>query len=119
MTGQIIHFQVHRDLKRGRLYHEQPVPRGTSPRRAGRSLEQQVKRITQLLEELQELADKSGGFPPEALGQARATIENARKVLRPQPAPIAGLDDDFEADPQPRIDDEKLERMYRDLNRDV
>jgi hypothetical protein len=27
--------------------------------------------------------------------------------------------DEVEGDPQPEVDDERLERMYRDLNRDA
>jgi hypothetical protein len=57
MTGEIIHFQSHRDLKRGQLYRKQTVPH-------------------------------------------RA----------------ADLADDGEGDPQPDIDCETLDRMYRELN---
>jgi hypothetical protein len=141
MTGQIIHFQSHRDLKRGQLYREQAVPRRASPVRhsndpsrsvrsqvevepAARntpSLELQVTRIAYLLKELEELAQTSDTFPQAILGQTHAGIERARRILQPwsRSERNGDLENDIEGDPQPDVDGEKLERMYRDLNPDA
>ena len=48
------------------------------------------------------------------MNQARLGLENARRVIRPWMASA-----EVEGDPQPEVDDERLERMYRDLNRDA
>jgi hypothetical protein len=141
MTGQVIHFQSHRDLKRGQLYREQAVPRRAAPvrqvndpsrsvrsqadfepaTRNARSLELQVARIAHLLKELEDLAQTSDNFPPALLGQTHAGIERARWILQPwaRSESSADLENDIEGDPQPDVDGEKLERMYRDLNPDA
>jgi hypothetical protein len=48
------------------------------------------------------------------LSHARASLDKARRIIRPWTAL-----DDLDGDPQPDLDDERLERMYRDLNRDA
>ncbi len=140
MTGQVIHFQSHRDLKRGQLYREQAVPRRAAPVRHMNdpsrsvrsqsefgpaaqdtgSLELQVARIAHLLKELEDLAQTSGNLPPALLGRTHAGIERARRILQPwsRSERIAAPDGDIEGDPQPDVDSETLERMYRDLNPD-
>lgn len=133
MTGDIIYFRRHLALKRGSLYRQQAVPRRApaarralhGPELAGEDrneqpLEQQVARVARLLEELEELAGSAKSCPPATLEHARSSIEKARRLLRP----LAGgerqvpLDDD-DGDPQPEIDDEKLERMYRVISPDA
>ena len=95
MTGEIIYFQGHLDLKRGQLYREQTVSRHALPlpRRAGR------------LSRRRPLARRSDG-------------EAGRRILPMLPGSErrADLADDGEGDPQPDIDCETLDRMYRELN---
>ncbi len=139
MTGEIIYFRSHRNFKRGQLYREQTVPRHAAAARRSKdlrspdptdfvpevrntqTLERQVARIAHLLDELEELSGTSGAFPPATRTWARAGVESARRVLRTLSwsEPTANLADDGEGDPQPEIDREKLDRMYRDLNSDA
>jgi hypothetical protein len=116
MTGEVIQFLRHRDFKRGYRYRQQPVPRGTAPgiRSAG-IVEFRVARITRLVSELEELTRLSMTVPPTTLDQARAGLEKARRVVRPW----AAAEDDLEGSPQPELDDERIERMYRELNQDA
>jgi hypothetical protein len=114
MTAELIRFERHRDFRRGQLYRQQSVPRlpakGAKP---SSPVELQVARISRLLSELEELTRISDDVPAATLKQARSGLERARRVIRPW----TGLDE-IEGDPQPEVDDERLERMYRDLNRD-
>ncbi len=140
MTGEIIHFQSHRDYKRGQLYREQTVPRRASATRRSKdpsrsphpanfvpeartpqALELQVARIAHLVEELEELGCTFGASPPAILTLARAGMEGARRILRTSSLsePGAHLADDGDGEPQPEIDREMLDRMYRDLNSDA
>jgi hypothetical protein len=77
-------------------------------------VELQVARISRLLSELEQLTRESDDVPATTLDQARLGLERARRVIRPWMAI-----DEVEGDPQPDVDDERLERMYRDLNRDA
>lgn len=121
MTGELIRFERHRDLKRGHLYRQQPVPRGPAPTARNPSIvELQVARIARLLNELEELTATSADVPATTLGQARTSIERAKRLIEPWAGSRAcTLADESEGDPQPEVDDERLERMYRELNRDV
>ena len=115
MTAELIQFERHRDFRRGELYRRQPVPR--APSRGAKlcsPVELQVARISRLVTELEELTRTSDDVPAATLNQARAGLENARRAIRPWMAI-----DEIEGDPQPDVDDERLERMYRDLNRDA
>jgi len=115
MTAELIQFVRHRDYRRGQLYRQQPVPRIPSQdSKLSGPVELQVARISRLLSELEELTRISPDVPAVTLKQARAGLEKARHVIRPWIAL-----DDVEGDPQPEIDDERVERMYRDLNRDA
>ena len=119
MTGELIQFDTHRDVRRGQLYRQQPVPRRSV--NGGRStsiVELQVARISRLLSELEELTQLAEDVPSATLEQARAGLEKARRVIRPWTAERS-LDDDPGNEPQPELDDERLERMYRELNRDA
>jgi len=84
-------------------------------------LKLQIARIAKLLDELEELARTSDNFPPAILGRTHAGIERARIILQPFSGceREAGCEDDIECDPQPDIDGEMLERMYRELNPDA
>ena len=79
--------------------------------RSGRA--ELVQRITVLLGEIEALGQRADGVPSPLMVEMRAILENARRVLeacrqRPKPAVADG-------DPQPDIDQEILERMYRAL----
>ena len=82
-------------------------------------VELRVARIARLLTELEELTRLPRNVPPTTLDQARAGLEKARRIVRPwTAADRQQLEDDLEGDPQPELDDERLERMYRELNQD-
>jgi hypothetical protein len=116
MTGEVIQFASHRDVKKGHQYRQQPIPRGPAPgaRTAG-IVEFRVARITRLLTELEELTRLSMNVPPITLDQARAGLEQARRFV----GPWAAARSDLGGSPQPELDDERIERMYRDLNQDA
>ena len=83
---------------------------GRSGRRSGRA--ELVQRITVLLGEIEALGQRADGVPSPLMSELRAILENARRVLeactqRPKPA--------ADGDPQPDIDQEILDRMYRAL----
>jgi hypothetical protein len=115
MTAELIQFARLRDGRRGDLYRQQPVPRAPSADTTPTSVvEFQVARITRLLSELEELTETSIDVPAATLDHARASLDRARRIIRPWTAL-----DELDGDPQPDVDDERLERMYRDLNRDA
>jgi len=117
MTGEVIQLV---SFKRGQLYRQQAVPRGPAPGGHCTSIvELRVARIARLLTELEELTRLPRNVPLTTLDQARAGLEKARRVVRPWTAAIRQqLQDDPESDPQPDLDDERIERMYRELNQD-
>jgi hypothetical protein len=114
MSGKIIEFRS-RDLKRGSLYRQQPVPRGPT---GEATLKLQIARIFALLEELEDLTRSANECSSPLLLQARSTVERTRSILLgcAEPVPGAGLEKNVDRDPQPDIDRALLERMYRDLN---
>lgn len=105
MSGKIIAFRSHQNLKRANLYRRQSVPRGLT--REVR-LKLQIARISALLGELEELTGTSigTGTSPPLVVHARATLERATRHLETSD----------EGEPQPDVDRALLERMYRDLN---
>jgi hypothetical protein len=131
MTGQIIPFQSYRERGQAAAPPAAPCRHLNDPSRPIRSqtdlgppvrntriLKLQVARIAQLLDELEELAWTSDNFPPAIVGQAHAGIERARRILQRCSGSErnAGRENDIEGDPQPDVDGEMLERMYRELN---
>jgi hypothetical protein len=121
MTGEVIQFARHRDFKTEHQYRQKPAPQGTAPdiRSAG-IVEFRVARITRLVTELEGLTRLFNSVPSTTLDRARADLEKARRIVRPLTADRQQLDgEDAEGDPQPDLDDERLERMYRLLNQDV
>ena len=116
MTAELIQFaRLRDDDRRGHLYRQQTVPRVPSANTAPPSIvELQVARIARLLGELEELTETSKDVPAATLTYARASLDKARRIIRPWTAL-----DELDSDPQPDVDDERLERMYRDLNRDA
>jgi hypothetical protein len=114
MGGRIIEFRGHLDLKRARLYCKQAVPRGP----AGQArLDQQIARISGLLRKLEHLTRGPEDLP-SAILQARAGIEKTSCILQPGArfAVSAGPEENGEGDPQPDVDHELLEKIYRDLD---
>ena len=90
MTGEIIYFQGHLDLKRGQLCREQTVSRHAI-------------------------------LAPAIPARSRAGGEAGRRILPMLPGSErrADLVDVGEDDPQPDIDYETLDRMYRVLNSSI
>jgi len=121
MSGELIRLERHPDFKRGNLFRQQPVPRGPAPdARTPSFVELQVARIARLLSELEEITRASEGVPAETLAQAsRASIEKARRIIGPWAGSGPRLEEEVDGDPQPELDDERLERMYRELNCDA
>ena len=115
MTGMIIEFRRHHDLARARLYRNQPVPRQPA---AEEKLDEQIFRIAGLLEELEELTCGARELPPGILAQARATIDRSGVILQRCTRLVESTesDEDGDHDPQPDIEGELLERMYRALD---
>lgn len=102
MSGKIIAFGLHQNLKRASVYRRQSVPRGQT--REVR-LKLQIARISALLAELEEMTGTGTASLPLVV-QARAALDGATKHL----------ERNDEGDPQPDVDRALLERMYRDLN---
>ena len=85
--------------------------KGRVGRQSGRA--ELVQRITVLLGEIEALGQRAADVPPPLLSEMRAILEKARRVLEnsAQP-PTRGQGD---GNPQPDVDQEILERMYRAL----
>jgi hypothetical protein len=83
-------------------------PRGPTP---------QIARIAALLGELEALSRDAPQVPFPLLVQTRASIEKARSLLKDceQFAERAVSEEQDEGDPQPDVDSDLLERMYRHL----
>jgi hypothetical protein len=75
---------------------------------------QQIERIAALLGELEELSYAATDVPLSLLKQTRASIENARCILKTC-TQITRTALTEAGDPQPDIDHDMLERMYRTL----
>lgn len=122
MAGEVIQFARPCGFKKGHLYRQQAVPRGPAPDAIGGTsiVEFRVARIARLVTELEELTRISRNIPSTTLTEARAGLEKARRVVQPWTAAnrLHQLQDDLEGDPQPELDDERLERMYREINQD-
>jgi hypothetical protein len=78
-------------------------------------LERQIARITALLEELEDMSGGAQHVPLALVARAQAGLRQARELLLPAPGQPPGVQG--EPDPQPEIDREVLERMYRSLDR--
>jgi hypothetical protein len=89
MSGNIIEFRRHHDLRRARLCSKQAVTHGPA---AEAGLDQQISRISGLLEELQDLTRDASS------------------------AICTGQKESGEDDPQPDVDRRLLDRMYRALD---
>jgi hypothetical protein len=131
MSGTVIQFG---DIRRSRLSTGQYLPManvdvavqpttGAFPSSLSRRrvLRLQVTRITLLLEELEELCLTRECNELGVVDQARAGIQKARAILRQWPEPEQDVrgSRDGGVDPQPDVDGDMLERMYRALNPDA
>jgi len=122
MSGTIIDFRIHHQLKNARLDCQKPAPRGRTKRNARRSAErarvnQQIAHIAWLLRELEEIARSGERLPQVLVAEVHASIEKTRKMLQSWPgARKSGKADATGEDaPQPHIDHALLERMYGEL----
>ena len=113
MTGDLIQFERRRDSGKGELYRQRPVPRGPiSSEHKMTVIELRVARIARLLNELEELTRVPKNVPTTTRDQARAGVEKARGIIRRW----STAQHDLQGAPQPELDDERIERMYRELN---
>src|SRR6476646_9459509 len=120
MTGTIIDFRVHHQLKSGCFDYQEPAPRGRAKRRrpAGRaSLNQQIAHVAWLVRELEEIARSGERLPQVLVADALASIERSRKMLQslPDTRTSGRTDATGEDAAQPDIDHALLERMYGEL----
>lgn len=78
---------------------------------------QLLERLAVLLGEIEALSQRADEVPPPLLTEMYAILEKARRVLENcgQRMRGAATEDDGEGDPQPDIDRDILERMYRAL----
>ena len=119
MTGRVIFLKSYRNseqraapqLPKSHLACAGRSQGRTHPAKKSRILKLQVARIQQLVDEVEDLARASGKPTLAALGRVRSILE-----LRSQFQPNDALVEDIESDPQPVVDAELLERMYRNLN---
>ena len=132
MTGRNFPFQIYGNCeqaspRRMGLHFNHPSGSTRSKRDFGpagrntRILKLQIARIAKLLDELEKFARTTENLPPPIAGQTHAGIKRGRRILQPWSGPEreVGREDDIEGDPQPDIDGEMLERMYRELNPDA
>lgn len=118
MTGELIRFDRH--FSGGDHHRQQPVSHGTAHGvRHSSVVDLQVARIARLLTELEELTPVSESAPAALLEEVRADLAKARRVITPWTAAEPRQASGDEGDPQPLVDDERLEWMYRELNRDA
>ena len=74
-----------------------------------------TERIEALLGEVEELSHSAKDVPSALLMQALATIERARCILKTCARRIENAVTEEDGDPQPDVDGEMMERMYRAL----
>ena len=120
MSGKIIDFRVHQQLKSPRLDYQEPAPRAkrAARRPAGRaSVDKQIAHTAWLLRELEDIARGGERLPQVLVAEAHASIERTRKMLQSWPGARTSGDADAtgEGAAQPNIDHALLERMYSDL----
>jgi len=117
MTGEIIQFVRH--PHEDDVYGGQPAPRGTAHGMQHSSVvELQAARIARLLAEPEKLTRASESIRAARLDEIRAELLTARSAVNPWTAGAQCAVGEIEGKPQPDIDDERLEWIYRALNRD-
>ena len=107
MGNVIIQFRARKGPRGDRRAAQEPSSHG--PSRQSR-LEQQLARVTALIEELEGVTRGESDVPPRLFWQARGGIDKTRNILRPLPGYLSDIE--READPQPDIDRAVLERLY-------
>jgi len=123
MSGKIIDFRVHHQLKSARPDYREPPPLGRAKRAARRpagreSVDKQIAHIAWLLRELEDIARGGERLPQVLVAEVHASIERTRKMLQSWPgARTSGKADATEDAAQPNIDLALLERVYSDLGR--
>lgn len=110
MSGTVIEIRRHRGFGKGRRTGE-GLPHGRGRRHR---LEQQIARIAALLDELDDVNGGAQEVPAWLVAEAQAGLRRARNKLESAPQHLRGAPD--EADPQPQIDRDVLERLYRSLD---
>ena len=122
MSGIIIDFRIHHQLKSARLDYREPAPHGRAKRDARRpagraSVDQQIAHIAWLLRELEDITRGGERLPQVLVAEAHASIARTRKMLQSWPgARTSGKPDATGEDAaQPNIDPALLERMYSEL----
>jgi hypothetical protein len=84
--------------------------------RTGRSCRAQlIERIGVLVGEIEALSQRADQVPSPLLVEMHAILENTRRVLENCARRSKGAMDAEDADPQPEVDRDILERMYRAL----
>ena len=79
----------------------------------GRSCrEQLIERVTVLVGEIETLSQRADQVPSNLLVEMHAMLENARRILE---GCGQRSNDEGDGDPQPEVDRDILERMYRAL----
>jgi hypothetical protein len=78
------------------------------------TVDQQIRRISLLLDEINALAGMAHILPRRTILRARIVLNRAQLVLDNWVGSTEALDDG--GDPQPELDNERLERMYRSLD---
>ena len=87
-------------------------------RSSGRSgSAQQIARIAALLTEIEQLSDGARDMPLPLLVKTRTSIERARSILQHcrKSANVAIRQEVGDGTPQPEVDGDVMERMYRRL----
>jgi hypothetical protein len=88
----------------------------TECRRAGLSRRaERVEHIAALLGEIEELSHRANDVPLPLLIATLETLEKARTVLKDYAQRTLSAEETGPDDPQPEIDSEILDRMYRTL----
>jgi hypothetical protein len=76
---------------------------------------QRVERIAALLGEIEELSHRANEVPLPLVIDMLETLENARRILRNYAQLTLSAAADESGEPQPDVDSDILERMYRTL----
>ena len=110
MSGTIIEIRRHPGFRKDKR-RIATLPQGRS---RSRGLDPQIARIMALLDELDGLKGGPEEVPAWLVAEAQARLRRARDTLQPAAAYVGGVPND--SDPQPQVDREILERMYRSLD---
>ena len=110
MSNVVIQFRARKGPRGDRRTAEEPEELLSHAEAKQSRLEQQLARVTALIEELEDITRSESELPPRLLWQARVGIDKTRNILRPFPGYVGNIE--READPQPDVDRAVLERLY-------